>query len=138
LLRFESPGAQGVDDENEGFEMSATTYNGNVSLEWDDSVVLVFSFTHNGTKQFAGFGHQVISLQSTTGTQTQVSAILQNIQQTAVQFAVDPATWVETVKTGARGNSNPITIVYDDSTSQPYTTQTAQPFQLQILYSIAG
>ena len=118
--------------------MSIATFNGNVNIEWDDSVVLVFSFTHNGTKLFAGFAHQVISVQSTTGTQTQVSAILQNIQQTAVQFAMDPATWVETVKTGARGNSNPITVVFDDSTSQPYTTLTNQPFQLQILHSIAG
>ncbi len=121
--------------------MSVATYFGPVSIEWDDSVVLVFSFTHNGTKFFAGFGHQVISVQSTTGTQTQVSAILQNIQQTSVQFAMDPATWVETVKTGSRGSAaapNNITVVYEDSTSQPYTTLTNQPFQLQILHSIAG
>jgi hypothetical protein len=121
--------------------MSAATYSGAVNIEWDDSVVLVFSFTHNGTKFFAGFGHQVISVQNTTGTQTQVSTILQNIQQTSVQFALDPATWVETVKTGARGSGptpSTIIVVYDDSTSRPYTTLTNQPFQLQILYSIAG
>ena len=118
--------------------MSVATYSGNVTIEWDDSVVLVFSFTHNGKKFFAGFVHQVISVQMTTGTQTQVTTILQNIQQNSIQFAMDPATWVETVKTGARGTSNTINVVYDDSTSQPYTTLTNQSFQLQILHSIAG
>jgi hypothetical protein len=122
----------------ERFNMSVATYSGNVDIEWDDSVVLVFSFTHNGTKFFAGFAHQVISVQSTTGTQTQVSTILQNIQQSSVQFAMDPATWVETVKTGARGTSNTINVVYEDSTSQPYTTLSNRSFQLQILHSIAG
>jgi hypothetical protein len=53
-----------------------------------------------------------------------------------VQLSNDPATWVETVKYGARGNS--ITITYDDSTSVNYTTQTAQPYSLQQLFSIAG
>ena len=118
--------------------MSVATYTGNVSIDWDDSVVIVFSFTNNGTKFFAGFVHQVISVQSTTGTQTQVNSILQNIQQNSIQVALDPATWVETIKTGARGTSNPITVVYEDSTSMPYTTLTNQPFQLQLLHSIAG
>jgi hypothetical protein len=117
--------------------MSVATFTGSVVIEWDDSVVLVFSFTQNGTKFFAGFVHQVISIQNTVGTQTQASAILQTILQNSVQFAMDPGTWVETVKTGARG-SGTITVVYDDSTSQPYTTQTNQPFALQILRSIAG
>jgi hypothetical protein len=42
---------------------------------------------------------------------------------------------------GARGTSSQtqqITITYDDSTSISYTTQTAQPYQLQLLYSISG
>jgi hypothetical protein len=116
--------------------MSAVTYSGNVDIEWDDSVVLVFSFTNNGKKIFAGFTHQVISLQTTTGTQTQVT--LQNLLQTSIQLAVDPATWVETLKTGDRGTSNTIDVVYEDSTSQTYTTLTNQLFQQQILYSIAG
>ncbi len=40
-----------------------------------------------------------------TGTQTQVNAILAAIQQTQVQAALDPQTWIETVKAAARGGA---------------------------------
>ena len=118
--------------------MSAQTFTGNVQIVWDDSVILVFSFQAAGGQMFAGFMHQIFQVQVTQGSQTQISAILQNIQQQSIQLAMDPATWVETVKTGARGTSNPITVVYDDTINVNYTNSLAQPFQLQQLYSIAG
>ena len=119
--------------------MSAQTFTGNVQIVWDDSVVLVFSFQDpSGQQLFAGFMHQIFSVQLTQGSQTQISVILQNIQQQSIQLALDPATWVETVKTGARGTGNPITVVYDDTINVNYTNSLAQPFQLQQLYSIAG
>ena len=43
---------------------------------------------------------------------------------------------METVKYGARGNQ--ISLTYDDSTTVNYTTQTAQPYNFQYLYSVAG
>jgi hypothetical protein len=82
--------------------------------------------------------HQIFSVQLTQGSQSQISPILQSVQQSSVQLALDPATWVETVKTGARGTSNPITVVYDDTINVNYTNSQAQPFQLQQIYSIAG
>jgi hypothetical protein len=118
--------------------MSAQTFTGNVQIVWDDSVVLVFSFQGPSGQLFAGFMHQIFSVQLTQGSQTQISPILQSVQQSSVQLALDPATWVETVKTGARGTSNPITVVYDDTINVSYTNSQAQPFQLQQIYSIAG
>jgi hypothetical protein len=119
--------------------MSTQAYTGRVKIEWDDSIVIVFSFTHGGTTYYTGFTHVGIALQNTVGTQTQISNIVQTINQNAIQVSADPQTWVETVKSGSTArNGSDITIVYDDTTSIPYTTQTAQPFQLQILYSICG
>lgn len=116
--------------------MSAKSYTGSVAIEWDDSVVMVFSFQDGRSTYYGGFTHVGISLQNTVGSQTQINSITQTISQNAVQISADPQTWVETIKTGARGSK--ITIVYDDSTNIPYTTNTAQNFQLQILYSVAG
>jgi hypothetical protein len=117
--------------------MSAVTASQvGVTIEWDDSSVIVFSFQGTSGTQYCGFPHLVPAWQSQTGTQTQVSATEQSLKQAGVQISADPATWVETVKYGARGNK--ITIVYDDTTNTNYTTQTAQPYQLQQLYSIHG
>jgi hypothetical protein len=118
--------------------MSTQTFTGNVQIVWDDSVVLVFSFQGPSGQLNAGFMHQIFSVQLTQGSQTQISQTLQSVQQSSVQLALDPATWVETVKTGARGTSNPITVVYDDTLSVHYTNSQAQGFDLQLLYSIAG
>jgi hypothetical protein len=118
--------------------MSATTASQvSVTIEWDDSVMIVFSFQNSaGSTVYCGFPHIVAAWQNQSGTQTQVSAKVQSVTQSAVQVSGDPATWVETVKYGARGNK--ITIDYDDTISVNYTTQTANPFQLQLLYSIRG
>lgn len=116
--------------------MSVQTVQTSVNIEWDDGVVMVFSFAASGGKMFCGFVHQVLAVQVTSGSQTQVSAVLSTVQQQAVQVSVDPQTWVETVKNAARGGK--ATIVFDDSTNTNYTTQTAQSFQLQLLHSISG
>jgi hypothetical protein len=119
-------------------QMSATTASQvSVTIEWDDGVMLVFSFPGASGTLYAGFPHVVPAWQNQTGTQTQLSATVQSIVQSAVQISGDPATWVETVKYAARGG-NKIDIVYDDSTSVNYTTQTANPFALQQLYSLHG
>lgn len=118
--------------------MSVQTVQQTVTIEWDDSVVIVFSFNGTAGKVFCGFPHTVVATQSQTGSQTQVSAILQTLQQVGIQVSLDPATWVETIKNGSRASGNKITIVYEDSTSVNYTTQTGTIFQLQQLFSLAG
>lgn len=120
-----------------GETVSVKSYTGGVLINWDDSVVMVFSFQDGGTTYYCGFTHVGVALQNTVGSQTQINSIVQTISQNALQISADPQTWVETIKTGARGTSA-ISIVYDDSTNIPYTTNTAQNFQLQILYSVAG
>jgi hypothetical protein len=76
-------------------------------------------------------------VQVVQGSQTQVSAALAQVQQQGVQLSFDPQSWVETVKTGAR-SGGAATVVFEDSISTIYTTQTNQSFQLQQLFSIAG
>jgi hypothetical protein len=106
-----------------------------VAVEWDDSVMFVFSFYDSGnTQYFAGFQRTGVQVQS--GTSTQVSKIQQNVA--AVQVSNDPQTWIETVKNAARNSSAQLAIVFDDSTSTPFTTLTSTNFSLQLLYSIAG
>jgi hypothetical protein len=107
-----------------------------LSIDWDDGAVIVFSFTAtDGSTVSSGFPHVVPAWQSQTGEQTQVSKTVQTIQQNALQISADPATWVETVKQGAR-NGN-VTVVYDDSFVH-YTTQIGSSFDLHVLYSITG
>lgn len=119
--------------------MSATTASGvGVTIEWDDSVMIVFSFTPSGgSKQYCGFPHVIAAWQSQSGTQTEVSARVQSLSQTAFQISGDPATWVETVKYGARDGKT-INVTYDDTINVSYTTSTANNYQLQQLYSING
>jgi hypothetical protein len=119
--------------------MSATTATGvSVTIEWDDSAMIVFSFQGTGgSKVYCGFPHLIPAWQSQSGTQTEVSAKVQNITQTAVQISGDPATWVETVKYGSRDGKT-INVTYDDTTNVNYTTSTANSYQLQLLYSING
>jgi hypothetical protein len=113
--------------------------------------MFIFSFTGaSGNKLFCGFPHQALSLSALTGTQTQVTSILAQIQQSQVQATTDPATWIETVKTGARaGSGGNQTVSYDDGISFQYTQTLLTPgnpptislgqnFTLQALYSITG
>lgn len=117
--------------------MSVQSVLASVVIEWDDGAVIIFSFTGAaGSKVFCGFPHIVPAWQNQTGTQTQVTATVQSITQSAIQISADPATWVETVKQGARNGK--ITIVYDDATKTNYTNSNATPYQLQQLFSLAG
>jgi hypothetical protein len=119
--------------------MSAQTVTVTPTIAWDDSVVFVFSFTGaNGLQNFAGFVHQQIQLSSVTGSQTQVTAILQVVQQQGIQISTDPQTWIESVKNAARNSSNQIVVTYDDTINVTYTTQTNASFQLQQLFSVTG
>jgi len=122
--------------------MSPKTKTTSVQIVWDDSVVLIFQFTDDaGNTQNCGFVHFGIQVQGQYGSTTQVTQILQITQQQGIQISNDPGTWVETVKYGARGTASQaqqISITYDDTINIAYTTQTAQPFQLQQLYSITG
>jgi hypothetical protein len=105
------------------------------SIEWDDSVVFVFSW--NNQQFFAGFVHLQIALASAVGTTTQITNILQQLAQTQLQASSDPQSWLDTVKNAAR-NSKAITITFEDAISTVYTTQTNQSFTIQQLFSIAG
>jgi hypothetical protein len=116
--------------------MSTQTLQTSVNIEWDDGVVMVFSFDAPAGKMFCGFVHQVLALQVQSGSQTQVSAVLQVVQQQAIQISLDPQTWVETIKNAARGGK--ATIVFEDAISANYTTQTNRTFQLQLLFSVHG
>ena len=111
--------------------------------------MFIFSFTDvTGTQLFCGFPHEVLAVANLAGTQTQVTAILAQVNSAQVQVSADPATWVETVKTGARGSSGTQTVSYDDSITTNYTTTLlsgnplaatpGQNFTLQLLYSVAG
>jgi hypothetical protein len=118
--------------------MTIQTVQSALTIEWDDSVVFVFSFTGTAGKQFAGFVHQILALQSVTGSQTQVTAVLQTVQQNGIQVSLDPQTWVETVKNVARNTQTQAKVVYDDTASVTYTTGTNQSFTLQQLFSVTG
>jgi hypothetical protein len=129
--------------------MTLQTANSPFAIEWDDGAIFIFSFTGaSGGKLFCGFPHQALALANLQGTQTQVNAITQQIVQSQVQVTTDPATWIETVKTGARGGSTQV-VSYDDTISVQYTATLlaagtppavtpGQNFTLQVLYSIAG
>jgi len=116
--------------------MTVQTVTAPLRIEWDDSVVIVFSFDGPISRVFCGFVHQILALQFVSGNQTQVSAAIQVIQQQGIQVSLDPQTWVETVKTGARGGQ--VTVSFDDANSVVYTTQTNQSFTIQTLFSISG
>jgi hypothetical protein len=116
--------------------MTVQTVTVPLKIEWDDSVAVVFSFDGPDGRVFCGFVHQILALQFVAGNQTQVSAAIQVIQQQGIQVSLDPQTWVETVKAGARGGQ--ATVVFDDASSVVYTTQTNQTFSLQNLFSVSG
>jgi hypothetical protein len=118
--------------------MGTKSVTTSVQIVWDDSVVIIFQFSDGDSTPYCGFVHVGFQAQTQWGSSTQINAILQLTQQQGIQLSNDPGTWVETVKYGARGNNQTIVITYDDSTSTPYTTQTGQPYDLQVLYSIAG
>ena len=118
--------------------MSATSVTTRPSIVWDDSVVFIFSFDHNGTTWYGGFVHLGYQYQQTVGSSTQVTTILQNTTQQGVQFSSDPQTWLDTVKSSSRSSGQNIVITYDDTINYSYTTQTGYTFQLQVLYSLAG
>lgn len=116
------------------------TVTTNPTIVWDDGAVLVFSFQDSGKTLYGGILHLVSSAQSTTGTQTEVSKLVQSIAQSTVQISQDPATWIETIKYGSRpGQSNTITIAYDDTLNFNYTPAgSSNPYTLQQIYAIYG
>ena len=129
--------------------MALKTAKSPFTIVWDDGFVFIFSFTDDtGATVMCGFPHQVISVASQGGTQVQVSPTVAQIQQMQAQVAADPATWVDTVKTGARSPAQPVTVGYDDTISSPYTQQLVsgnplaptpgQTFTLQLMYSVTG
>jgi hypothetical protein len=114
--------------------MAVQTVNDVPVIEWDDSVVFVFSWSNR--QFFGGFVHLQISAASATGIATQVGAI-QTTAQTQVQAASDPQSWLDTVKNAKRASTN-IAITFDDTLSTIYTTLTGVNFTLQQLFSLAG
>jgi hypothetical protein len=115
-----------------------TISNASLTIDWDDSIVIVFSFDGAaGSRVSCGFVHQVLAVQFVSGSQTQITAVLQQVVQQGIQASLDPQTWVETVKSGARAGGS-ATIVYEDSVSVQYTTQTNRSFTLQQLFSVTG
>src|SRR5260370_18516735 len=101
----------------------AQTVSAVPQIEWDDGVVFVFSW--NSQQFFAGFVHLQIAVANAVGTTTQVSAILQQLQQTQVQFSSYPQSWLETLKKPAMATNptNPINITFHTN-FLPYRTRT--------------
>jgi len=109
------------------------------TIEWDDSVVIVFSFAgSDGNTVYSGFPHVIPAWQQQTGEQTQISKTVQTIQQNALQISADPATWVETIKFGSRDKDATIKIVYDDAFVHYTTPVGSISYDLHLLYSISG
>ena len=118
--------------------MTVRTISVKPAIAWDDGFVFVISFTDaNGQQQHVGFVHAQFALASASGLNTQVSKVLQTVNQLQAQLTTDPECWIETAKNAARGGPK-ITIEYDDNLSVPYTTQTNQSFNLQQLFSMTG
>jgi hypothetical protein len=118
--------------------MAIKTANVVPKIQWDDSVVFVFSFVDGGTTFFAGFVHQQLSQATVAGSQIQINSILAQILQSQLQVASDPQSWLDTIKTSSR-SGNAIVINYEDSVSTIYTTQIPTlSFTLQQLFSLAG
>jgi hypothetical protein len=111
-----------------------TALNTVPAIEWDDTVVFVFSW--NNQQFFSGFVHLQISLASAIGIATQIGNITTQVQNQA-QVAGDPQSWIDTVKNAARNNKG-IAITFEDQQSTIYTTQTNTSFTLQTLFSLAG
>lgn len=105
------------------------------AIEWDDSVVFVFSW--NNQQFFGGFVHQQLAIAIAAGSQTQISNIQQVSLQAQIQVAGDAQSWLDTIKNAAR-NNKPVTITFEDALSAVYTTQTNQSFTLQQVFSVAG
>jgi hypothetical protein len=115
-----------------------------LTIDWDDSVVLVFSF--QGTllgspaKVQCGFPHVTIALAQAQGVATNLGNFTGSMSQ-QIQLSGDPQTWIETVKGFARKTIPKITISYDDQLTASYaipTTTTPNTLTLQQLYSIRG
>src|SRR5262249_17392226 len=121
-----------------GLNMSTVTVSATPNIEWDDSVVFVFSFTGPGGPGFVcGFVHAQPTVAIAAGSSVQINNIIQQTQQKQVQATLDSQSWVDTVKNAVRNNKS-ITITFDDAVNTVYTTQTNQSFTLQQLFSVVG
>lgn len=116
--------------------MSTQTVSDTPVIEWDDGVVFVFSWSSK--KYYGGLIHLQVAQANATGTQTQVTNILQTLSQTQFQVSSDPQSWMDTIKSASRSSGNKVVITFDDSTSVHYTTQVGTSYDLQVLYSLAG
>src|SRR5271163_824400 len=115
----------------------------NLQIVWDDGVMLVFSFTAADgiTTVNCGIVHLAPDSQ-TAGFQSPINTI-QNIIRNSIQIYGDPQTWVETIKSAARGRLPNIQIDYDDQfiityASNSLVVSNPPSFTLQVLYSLAG
>lgn len=107
------------------------------TILWDDSVVFVFSWQYDGQTWQGGFLHQQLSIATQTGFQTQVSPFSQQLSSQQGQISSDSQSWLEAIKTAARGKGK-VTVAFEDSNYVLYTTQTNITFNLQQLFSITG
>jgi hypothetical protein len=110
--------------------MSVQNVSATPHIEWDDSVVFVFSFNaptgDGGTQQFfCGFVHAQIQVGAAIGSSQQVSQLVLVANQQQIQFASDPQSWIDTVKNAER-SAKAISITFDNAISTAYETQTNQ------------
>jgi hypothetical protein len=109
------------------------------TIEWDDGLAYIFSFSMGGQKIFAGFIHMqaAVAAQVQKATNTQINDKVQEsiAKAVQVQLATDPACWIDTLKNGLR-TTTPVKIIFDDATNWNYSTKTGKNFVLQSLFSI--
>ncbi len=108
------------------------------TIEWDDGLAYIFSFTAGGQK-FGGFIHMqaAVAAQVQKAVNTQINDKVQEsiAKAVQVQLATDPGCWIDTLKNGLR-TTTPVKITFDDAVNWNYTTKTNKSFTLQALYSI--
>jgi hypothetical protein len=112
----------------------------NLQIVWDDGVMLVFSFTAADGYETVNCGIAHLDPHTQVG-RTQVLSPITAVQiAVPEQFYGDPQTWIETIKSAARGSFTNIQIDYDDQLIMGYTSWMFDPpsFGLKVLYSLAG
>jgi hypothetical protein len=113
----------------------------NLQIVWDDGVMLVFSFTAADGYETVNCGIAHLDPHTQVG-RTQVLSPITAVQiAVPEQFYGDPQTWIETIKSAARGSIPNIQIDYEDQVGIFYNSwnlNSQSSFALQVLYSLAG
>jgi hypothetical protein len=113
----------------------------NLQIVWDDGVMLVFSFTAADGVATINCGIVHLAPHIQVGRAPPPTSAIQISMQESGQLYGDPQTWIETIKSAARGSIPNIQIDYEDQVGIFYNSwnlNSQSSFALQVLYSLAG